>query len=171
MSSITSMNSSDPITGTTLSTFFQQECMSPTRQRPPFVLRRALNPCEYLQSYSTWLSWQSFMRYFIKCLGRIWLNDIYILFIIYSLINLLKGFQHICHIFPVLGFFPHRFFSLPYTLSTTIVSILLSPHLVLLAPVNSCELHNYYLALSFLLMTLCSSSGLSTDAFFLIKRI
>src|SRR6218665_1325345 len=38
---------------------------------------------------------------------------------------------------------------MPYTLSTTIISISLSLHLVLLAPVNSCELHNYYLVLSF----------------------
>src|SRR6218665_778245 len=45
----------------------------------------------------------------------------------------------------------------------------LSLHLVLLAPVNSCELHNYHLVLSFLFMY--SSSGLSTDVFFLIKRI
>src|SRR6218665_2723491 len=36
-------------------------------------------------------------------------------------------------------YFPHRFFSIPYTLSTTIISISLSLHLVLLAPVNSCE--------------------------------
>ena len=36
-----------------------------------------------------------------------------------------------------------------------------------LAPVNSCELHNYYLVLSFLLIY--SSSGLSTDVFFLIN--
>src|SRR6218665_1501838 len=64
---------------------------------------------------------------------------------------------------PVLGLFSHRFFSIPYTLSTTIISISLSLHPVLLAPVNSCELHNYYLALSFLLMY--SSSGLSTDVF------
>src|SRR6218665_2905100 len=40
----------------------------------------------------------------------------------------------------------------------------LSLHLVLLAPVNSCELHNYLLVLSFLFMY--SSSGLSTDVFF-----
>ena len=39
-----------------------------------------------------------------------------------------------------------------------------SLHLVLLAAVNSCQLHNYYyLVLSFLLMY--SSSGLSTDVF------
>src|SRR6218665_1674531 len=44
-----------------------------------------------------------------------------------------------------------------------------SLYLTLLAPVNSCELHNYYLVLSFLLMY--SSSGLSTDVFFLIKQI
>src|SRR6218665_4153528 len=50
-----------------------------------------------------------------------------------------------------------------YTLSTTIISIALSLHLMLLAPVNSCVLHNYYLVLSFLLMY--SSSGLSTDVF------
>src|SRR6218665_3153277 len=50
-----------------------------------------------------------------------------------------------------------------YTLSTTIISISLSLHLVLLAPVNSCELHNYYLILSFLIMY--SSSDLSTDVF------
>ena len=55
------------------------------------------------------------------------------------------------------------FFYTPYTLSTTIISISLSLHLVLLAPVNSCELHNYYLVLSLLLMY--SSSGLSTDVF------
>src|SRR6218665_2236283 len=55
----------------------------------------------------------------------------------------------------------------PYTLSTTIISISLSLHLVLLAPVNSCELHDYYLVLSFLLMY--SSSGLSTDVFLKIK--
>src|SRR6218665_1919231 len=59
--------------------------------------------------------------------------------------------------------FPHRFFSIPYTLSRTIISISLSLHPVLLSPVNSCELHNYYLVLSFLLMY--SSSGLSTDVF------
>jgi len=35
--------------------------------------------------------------------------------------------------------------------------------LVLLAPSNSCELHNYYLVLSFFLMY--SSSGLSIDVF------
>src|SRR6218665_2324572 len=51
-----------------------------------------------------------------------------------------------------------------HTLTLTIISISLSLHLVLLDPVNSCELHNYYLVLSFLLMH--SSSGLSTDAFF-----
>ena len=60
-------------------------------------------------------------------------------------------------------YFPHWFFYTPYTLSTTIISISLSLHLVLLAPVNSCELHNYYLVLSFLLTY--SSSGLSTDVF------
>src|SRR6218665_3663810 len=60
-----------------------------------------------------------------------------------------------------------RFFSIPYSLSTAIISISLSLHLVLLAPGNSCELHNYYLVLSFLFMY--SSSGLSTDVFFLIK--
>jgi len=49
------------------------------------------------------------------------------------------------------------------------ISISLSLHLVLLAPVNSCELQNYYLVLSSLFMY--SSSGLSTDVFFLIKRI
>src|SRR6218665_2334754 len=49
------------------------------------------------------------------------------------------------------------------------LNLALSLHLVLLAPVNSCELHNYYLVLSFLLMY--SSSSLSTDVFFLIKRI
>jgi len=53
--------------------------------------------------------------------------------------------------------------SIPYTLSTTITSISLYLHLVLLAPVNSCESHNYYLVLSFWLMY--SSSGLSTDVF------
>src|SRR6218665_597560 len=57
----------------------------------------------------------------------------------------------------------------PYSLFTAIISISLSLHLVLLAPVNSCELHNYHLVLSFLFMY--SSSGLSTDVFFLIKRI
>src|SRR6218665_2673482 len=45
--------------------------------------------------------------------------------------------------------FPHRFFSIPYTLSTTIISISFSLHLVLLAPINSYELHNYYLVLTF----------------------
>src|SRR6218665_3200505 len=45
--------------------------------------------------------------------------------------------------------FPYRYFSIPYTLSTTIISISLSLHLVLLASVNSCELHNYHLVLSF----------------------
>src|SRR6218665_2833098 len=65
--------------------------------------------------------------------------------------------------------FPHRFFSIPYSLFTAIISISLSLHLVLLAPVNSCELHNYHLVLSFLFMY--SSSGLSADVFFLIKRI
>ena len=69
----------------------------------------------------------------------------------------------------VAGAFPHRFFSIPYSLFTPIISISLSVHLVLLAPVNSCELHNYHLVLSFLFMY--SSSGLSTDVFFLIKRI
>src|SRR6218665_829098 len=49
----------------------------------------------------------------------------------------------------------------PYILSTTIISISLFLHLVLMAPINSCELHNYYLVLSFLLVY--SSSGLSTD--------
>src|SRR6218665_1078385 len=60
--------------------------------------------------------------------------------------------------------FPHRFFSIPYSPFTAIISISLSLHLVLLAPVNSCELHNYHLVLSFLSMY--SSSGLSTDVFF-----
>src|SRR6218665_2511298 len=55
------------------------------------------------------------------------------------------------------------FFSIPYSLFTAIISISLSLHLVLLAPVNSCELHNYHLVLSFLFMY--SSSGLSTDVF------
>src|SRR6218665_2185960 len=59
--------------------------------------------------------------------------------------------------------FPHRFFSIPYSLFTAIISISLSLHLVLLAPVNSCELHNYCLVLSYLFMY--SSSGLSTDVF------
>src|SRR6218665_10039 len=55
-------------------------------------------------------------------------------------------------------------YTVPYTLSTTIISLSLFLHLVLLAPVNSCELHNNnYLVLSFLLMY--SSSGLSTDGF------
>src|SRR6218665_1525811 len=54
--------------------------------------------------------------------------------------------------------------SLLLTWWVTIISISLSLHLVLLAPVNSCELHNYHLVLSFLLMY--SSSGLSTDVFF-----
>ena len=56
------------------------------------------------------------------------------------------------------------FFSIPYSLFTAIISISLSLHLVLLAPVNSCELHNYHLVLSFLFVY--SSSGLSTDVFF-----
>src|SRR6218665_1529691 len=56
------------------------------------------------------------------------------------------------------------FFSIPYSLFTAIISISLSLHLVLLASVNSCELHNYHLVLSFLFMY--SSSGLSTDVFF-----
>src|SRR6218665_3673736 len=56
------------------------------------------------------------------------------------------------------------FFSIPYSLFTAIISISLSLHLVLLAPVNSCELHNYHLVLSSLFMY--SSSGLSTDVFF-----
>src|SRR6218665_1042068 len=55
-------------------------------------------------------------------------------------------------------YFPSRFFSIPYTLSTTIISISLSLHLVLMAPVNS-----YYLVLSFLLMY--SSGGLSIDIY------
>src|SRR6218665_3650428 len=52
-----------------------------------------------------------------------------------------------------------------YTLFTTIISILLSLSLDLmpLAPVNSCELDNYYLILRFLFIY--SSSGLSTDVF------
>src|SRR6218665_1678334 len=58
---------------------------------------------------------------------------------------------------------PRTIFSIPYTLSTTIISISLSLHLVLLAPINSCELHNYYLVLSFLLMY--SSSSLSIYVF------
>src|SRR6218665_3404761 len=41
---------------------------------------------------------------------------------------------------PVLGLFFHRFFFIPYTLSTTIISISRSLHLVLLALLNSCEL-------------------------------
>src|SRR6218665_1422003 len=47
---------------------------------------------------------------------------------------------------PVLGLFSTSAFlySLPYSLSTAIISISLSLHLVLLAPINSCELHNYY---------------------------
>src|SRR6218665_2567976 len=45
--------------------------------------------------------------------------------------------------------FPHRFFSIPCSPFTAIISISLSLHLVLLAPVNSCELHNYHLVLSF----------------------
>src|SRR6218665_3189759 len=74
-----------------------------------------------------------------------------------------------CHIYslasscPVLGLFSPSVFSITYTLSTTIISISLSLHLVLLAPINSCELHNHYLVLCFLLMY--SSSGLSTDVF------
>src|SRR6218665_238396 len=67
------------------------------------------------------------------------------------------------HIAASLFCFPYRFFSIPYTLSTTIISISLSLLLVLLAPVNLCELRNYYLVLSFLLIY--SSSGLSTDVF------
>ena len=51
-----------------------------------------------------------------------------------------------------------------YTLHSFHNNYLYLAHLV-----NSCELHNYYLVLSFLLMY--SSSGLSTDVFFLIKRI
>ena len=65
--------------------------------------------------------------------------------------------------------FPSQFFAIPSILSTAIISISLSLHLVLLAPVNSCELHNCYPVLSLLLMY--SSSGLSTDVFSLIKRI
>src|SRR6218665_2975453 len=59
--------------------------------------------------------------------------------------------------------FPIGFSLLSYTLSTTIISISLSLHLMLLAPVNSYILHNYYLVLNFLLRY--SSSGLSTDVF------
>src|SRR6218665_410469 len=36
--------------------------------------------------------------------------------------------------------FPSRCFSIPHILSTTVISISLSLHLVLLAPVNSCSL-------------------------------
>src|SRR6218665_967866 len=37
--------------------------------------------------------------------------------------------------------FPSRWFSKPHILSTTIISISLSLHLVLLVPINSCSLH------------------------------
>src|SRR6218665_609611 len=66
--------------------------------------------------------------------------------------------------------FPCRFFSIPYnSFNNNYLNLALSSSIVLLAPVNSCELHNYYLVLSLLVMY--SSSGLSTDVCFLIKRI
>src|SRR6218665_860930 len=54
---------------------------------------------------------------------------------------------------PVLGLFsPSVFLYTLHSFHNNYLNLALCLHLVLLAPVNSCELHNYYLVLSFLFM-------------------